>query len=256
MKGKGRDSTPIYEALGWTEYILPNTSYYFALHMSSPASPQHLKMPTPITASPTVIVVADYDLRDQAILKRVCEEMRTLIKTELPASSGPWSGEDDGWELWLHRPAGYKPQGIDASRPPVVHTWVNHTRRMLAPRPYGTIDLPPKLDGDAITLVDGSSEQNDREKLSKELAYWSFVERHPSHGVLPSDARRDALEGLTWSYAGKLIAFYSSIIDLAITDRLLQDNRSIPPPFSQEECQSLLRLLDGYNSEHICRPMS
>ncbi|KAG9051783.1 hypothetical protein FS842_011036 [Serendipita sp. 407] len=225
LKGKGREqeqprsaSSTLFESLGWTEYILPDTSYYFALHVSSPASPQHLRMPSPIFISPpppqppTVTVVADYDLRNQQILKRVCEEMRTLIKMELPAGSS--SDRASGWELWLHRPLGYIPSHLDTTRPPIVHTWVNHTRRLLAPRPLGTVELPPREDGDVVTLVNGYGKssttsvgvagpsngqvvETDRERLSKELAYWAFVERHPAHGILNETARREALEGLT-----------------------------------------------------------
>ncbi|KAG8844738.1 hypothetical protein FRB91_002350 [Serendipita sp. 411] len=256
LKGKGREqeqpksaSSTLFESLGWTEYILPDTSYYFALHVSSPASPQHLRMPSPIFISPpppqppTVTVVADYDLRNQQILKRVCEEMRTLIKMELPAGSS--SDRASGWELWLHRPLGYIPSHLDTTRPPIVHTWVNHTRRLLAPRPLGTVELPPREDGDVVTLVNGYGKssttsvgvagpsngpvvETDRERLSKELAYWAFVERHPAHGILNETARREALEGLTWTFA----------------DRLAQSNTVLPSPFSQDECQSILRLLD------------
>ncbi|KAG8817200.1 hypothetical protein FRC17_011331, partial [Serendipita sp. 399] len=275
LKGKGRvdpRSPPLFETLGWTEYILPDTTFYFALHMPSPTSPQHLKMPSPIAAAaapPTVTVVADYDLRNQQILKRVCEEMRTLIRMEMPitTTTGPTlldrgrdsnSNNNYNWELWLHRPLGYIPSHLDATRPPIVHTWVDHAKRMLAPRPYGAVDLPPnREDGaDAVTLVNGyggkastsspvvaagvsssltlSTEtvESDRDRLSKELAYWAFVERHPAHGILGDVARREALEGLTWSYA----------------DRLVQNGPVLPSPFTQEECQSLLRLLDRQGS--------
>jgi len=203
LKGKGRDTTPMYETLGWSEYILPDTSHYFALHVSSPMSPQHLKMPTPVTTSPpTVTVVADYDLRDQAVLKRVCEEMRAIVKLELPTSELA-SPDEGGWELWLHRPLGFEPSKLDETRPPIVHTWVNHNRRSLAPRPYGAVGLPPKSDGDSITLASGTTqEEGDYERLLKELAYWSFIEKHPAHGMVSPSARREALEGLTWSYAG------------------------------------------------------
>lgn len=174
-------------------------------------------MPTPITASPTVTVVADYDLRDNALLKRVCDEMRMLIKTELLASlssaSSPWLGVEDnfggGWELWLHRPSGNEgQQKVDPTRPAIVHTWINHSRRTVAPRPLGASDLPSKVDGDVTTLMNGTQEKIEKDKLSKELAYWSFVEKHPSHGLLAPDARREALEGLTWSYAGKFNFFF------------------------------------------------
>ena len=192
--------------------------------MSSPAS-QNLKMPTPLNAfpTPTVTVIADYDLRNDGILKRVCEEMRALIRMELPLampnnnnyntsamlnSSIPGDADAGGWELWLHRPLGYIPTKIDAVRPPIVHTWVHHSRRLLAPRPHG---LAPREDGDAVTLVNGNpsakvakgtAELADRGRLAQELAYWAFVERHPAHGDLGEAPRREALESLTWSFAG------------------------------------------------------
>ncbi|KAG8797333.1 hypothetical protein FRC18_009009, partial [Serendipita sp. 400] len=112
--------------------------------------------------------------------------------------------------------------------------------------PLGTVELPPREDGDVVTLVNGYGKssttsvvgvagpsngpvvETDRERLSKELAYWAFVERHPAHGILNETARREALEGLTWTFA----------------DRLAQSNTVLPSPFSQDECQSILRLLD------------
>ncbi|PVG01198.1 hypothetical protein CPB86DRAFT_727887 [Serendipita vermifera] len=234
LKGKNRDPPQIYETLGWTQYVLPDSSVYFVLHVSSPASPQHLKMPTPITASPTVTVVADFDLRDSAILKKVCEEMRALIKMELPPAhnSFAYAPDHDGWELWLHRPIGYGPSKLDETRPAIIHTWVNHTHRTLSPRPLNTVDLPPSEDGDAVTLVDGHFEERNYEKLAKELAYWAFVEKHPAHERLPLKAKKDAVESLTWSYA----------------DRLLQSEQGIGPCFTQDECQSLLRILESYSS--------
>ncbi|CAG8590492.1 9182_t:CDS:10, partial [Acaulospora colombiana] len=233
LKGKNRDPPQIYETLGWTQYVLPDSSIYFVLHVSSPASPQHLKMPTPITASPTVTVVADFDLRDPAILKKVCEEMRTLIKMELPSAhnSFAYAPDHDGWELWLHRPIDYDPSKLDEKRPAIIHTWVNHSQRTLSPRPLDTVDLPPSEDGDAVTLVDGHFEERNYEKLAKELVYWAFVEKHPAHGRLPLKAKKDAVESLTWSYA----------------DRLLQSEQGIGPCFTQDECQSLLRILESYS---------
>jgi hypothetical protein len=173
-------------------------------------------MPTPITASPTVTVVADFDLRDSAILRKVCEEMRALIKMELPPAHNSFAYSDhDGWELWLHRPIGYEPSKLDETRPAIIHTWINHSRRTLSPRPLDTVDLPPSEGEDAVTLVDGHFEEKSYEKLAKELAYWAFVEKHPAHGRLPMKAKKDAVESLTWSYAGKIKIFasYLSISD-------------------------------------------
>jgi hypothetical protein len=46
-------------------------------------------------------------------------------------------------------------------------------------------------------------EEDERQRLAKEFIYWSFVEKHPAHGMVSPDARREAMEGLTWTYAGK-----------------------------------------------------
>lgn len=171
-------------------------------------------MPTPVAPSPpTVTVVADYDLRNPPILKYVCEEMRSVIKMELPVP-GSFTLDEDVWELWLHRPTGYEPTKADSSRPSITHTWVNHARRALVPRPFGMIGQPLLEDSDSKTAVDSTTEENDRDRLAKELAYWSFVERHPAHGVVSSDARKEALEGLTWTYAGEYAASLSKTMPL------------------------------------------
>lgn len=39
--------------------------------------------------------------------------------------------------------------------------------------------------------------------LDLEYRYWAFMESHPAHAPLPSSARSDALDALTWSYTGK-----------------------------------------------------
>lgn len=44
--------------------------------------------------------------------------------------------------------------------------------------------------------------------------------------------------------------------DLTSVDRLVQSERPVPPPFSQEECQSLLRLLEGFNRTFTDRTLS
>ncbi|EGO02346.1 hypothetical protein SERLA73DRAFT_104765 [Serpula lacrymans var. lacrymans S7.3] len=63
--------------------------------------------------------------------------------------------------------------------------------------------------------------------LDDEFRYWSFVETHPVHVILPLEARREAIDALNWS----------------LTDRLQGSPHHAPPPFSQEECRDLLELL-------------
>ncbi|KAI6042221.1 hypothetical protein EDC04DRAFT_2971771, partial [Pisolithus marmoratus] len=64
--------------------------------------------------------------------------------------------------------------------------------------------------------------------LDDEYRYWSYVETHPAHVALSQGSRQEAADVLHWSY----------------TDRLLAHPQLIQPPFSQEECQELLRLND------------
>ena len=38
--------------------------------------------------------------------------------------------------------------------------------------------------------------------LDMEYRYWSFMEAHPAHMSLPANARMDAMDALSWAYAG------------------------------------------------------
>lgn len=197
------DPVPDFRTLGWVEFPLPDNSSYFGLAVSSTNSslPKTSKLPLPSPAPSTlehsVSVVADFDLHDLPLLRRVCEMMEEILKTEVPTSN-PLEGN---WELWLHRPT--NTETYNAARPPITHTWVNHTRRLLVNRPLAS--KPPTEDGDSKTLVDEAIQESERERLVRELAYWGYVERHPAHSSLVAGARREALEGLTWSYAGKFL---------------------------------------------------
>lgn len=69
--------------------------------------------------------------------------------------------------------------------------------------------------------------------LDDEYRYWAFIEMHPAHiprGIVEG-ARKDAIDALHWSY----------------TDRLLTHPHlaPTPPPFSQDECIELFKLLNG-----------
>ncbi|KAF8839287.1 hypothetical protein BDN67DRAFT_905823 [Paxillus ammoniavirescens] len=74
--------------------------------------------------------------------------------------------------------------------------------------------------------------------LDDEYRYWSFVEIHPAHisRDVVEAARQEAIDALHWSY----------------TDRLLTHPQPVPPPFSQEECQELIKLLN--ESSHPMTP--
>ena len=36
-----------------------------------------------------------------------------------------------------------------------------------------------------------------------EARYWAFMEAHPAHTTLPTNARNEAIEALMWIYSGK-----------------------------------------------------
>lgn len=69
--------------------------------------------------------------------------------------------------------------------------------------------------------------------LDDEYRYWAFIELHPAHipQVIVEGARKDAIDALHWSY----------------TDRLLTHPHlpPTPPPFSQDECIELFKILNG-----------
>ncbi|KAF9235233.1 hypothetical protein BU15DRAFT_51639, partial [Melanogaster broomeanus] len=78
--------------------------------------------------------------------------------------------------------------------------------------------------------------------LDDEYRYWSFVEMHPAHisRDVVETARQEAMDTLHWSY----------------TDRLLAHPQPIPPPFSQDECQELIKLLNGEADSQSPQPMT
>ena len=71
------------------------------------------------------------------------------------------------------------------------------------------------------------------------------MESHPAHALLPPGAREDALDALTWSYTGQFTIMLGPRFRFAYpcSDCLLPSARPVPPPFSQEECQELIKLL-------------
>ncbi|KIJ06865.1 hypothetical protein PAXINDRAFT_19933, partial [Paxillus involutus ATCC 200175] len=78
----------------------------------------------------------------------------------------------------------------------------------------------------------------DDDRLDDEYRYWPFVEIHPAHISRTLSRLRDkTLENaLHWSY----------------TNHFLTHPQPIPPPFSQEECQELIKLLN--ESSHPMTP--
>ncbi|KAF8555574.1 hypothetical protein OG21DRAFT_856431 [Imleria badia] len=96
--------------------------------------------------------------------------------------------------------------------------WVDHRHR----RVLGSVPSDDYVSG-----------EDDR--LDDEYRYWAFIEMHPAHiprGIVES-ARKDAIDVLHWSY----------------TDRLLNHPHlpPTPPPFNQDECIELFKLLNDPN---------
>ena len=44
-------------------------------------------------------------------------------------------------------------------------------------------------------------------ELDTEYRYWSFMEAHPAHNALPSKAKIEAMDVLTWAWTGKCVFF-------------------------------------------------
>lgn len=72
------------------------------------------------------------------------------------------------------------------------------------------------------------------------------MESHPAHASLPPNARSDALDALSWSYTGQSTIMLRPRLGSAHmrSDCLLPSVRPVPPPFSQDECQELTKLLE------------
>ncbi|KAH7906127.1 hypothetical protein BJ138DRAFT_666876 [Hygrophoropsis aurantiaca] len=123
----------------------------------------------------------------------------------------------EGCEMWV-REGPIRRQGFRRTKVPTepVVSWVDHrARRISSEVPSVNVQVSPGED----------------ERVDDEYRYWSFVESHPAHIALPQTARREAMEALHWSY----------------TDRLLAHPQHVTPPFSQDECQELLKVLGNGN---------
>src|SRR5216684_3183793 len=83
-----------------------------------------------------------------------------------------------------------------------------------------------------------------------EYQYWSFMVSHPAHAPLPPESISKAIDVLTWSYTGPFTFSHLMLpLILLASDRLLPSPHSSLPPFSQEECQELLRMLHSFDRE-------
>jgi hypothetical protein len=84
--------------------------------------------------------------------------------------------------------------------------------------------------------------------LDLESRYWQYMSAHPAHAALPQTAYEEALEVLTWCFAGKHCSFAARIRDSPYVDQVLQAPQPlpVPSPFTQKECVDLLELLRNF----------
>ncbi|KAH7922566.1 hypothetical protein BV22DRAFT_1017033 [Leucogyrophana mollusca] len=157
---------------------------------------------------PRIHATTDVDLRN---LKSLDDVMATIDTSGIAP---------EGCEMWV-REGPVRRQGFRRTKIPSepVVSWVDHRARRISSEVPG------------VNAQVGARED---ERLDDEYRYWSFVESHPAHVILPQSAQREATDALHWSY----------------TDRLLAHPQPVPPPFTQDECQELLRLLTNFNGEH------
>ncbi|KAH8092509.1 hypothetical protein BXZ70DRAFT_898238 [Cristinia sonorae] len=158
-------------------------------------------------------ITTDIDLRNIKNLEAVTEYLDRKLPEEVALPPA-------GWELWL-RDAGSGKTGFAPAR-----SWINHVAKSLSFTP------PPTMNGEADTAVDHI---NDDDRLDMEFRYWTFMESHPAHAVLPSNSHNEALDALKWTY----------------TDTLLPTEQPMSPPFSPQECQELMSLLRSFDTSTV-----
>lgn len=115
------------ESLGWTEYNLPDSSFYYT-HSAS-----H--------------VVTDIDLHNRQKLGEVTKYVDNKLMDEVNLPS-------QGWELWLRDASGNKSDFVP------VRSWVCHRQRMLA------FDPPPPISEEGDIILSNISEDDSEPYLT------------------------------------------------------------------------------------------
>lgn len=73
------------------------------------------------------------------------------------------------------------------------------------------------------------------------------MEAHPAHTSLPLNSRSEAMDVLTWAWTGmSKHSMFFPFTHAFSSDRLLPSHRTVPAPFTQEECQELMSLLRSF----------
>lgn len=108
--------------LGWTEYVLPDSSYYY--HHAAKR------------------ITTDIDLRNSKKLQIVTEYLEKKLPGELTMPP------PQGWELWL------KDVGVMRHEVVPVKSWVNHNLRII------TLQPPPVVTGEGLVLEQFSEDDS------------------------------------------------------------------------------------------------
>ncbi|KAF8528644.1 hypothetical protein JB92DRAFT_2863754 [Gautieria morchelliformis] len=204
-----------FPSLGWTEHVLPSSSYYYS----------HAATRT----------VTDIDLRDEKKLAAV----KSYLKLNRSSSAGVEEGREngngnatddntirkaestlrieEGIDLWLRdaNPGLATTGGSEWEFMP-MRNWVLHATRAV------TFDPPSEYHATTEDL-------SDQDRLDLENRYWQYMSTHPAHASLPQSAYEEALEVLTWCYSDQVLRIPQPV--------------AIPSPFTQKECVDLLELL-------------
>ncbi|PPQ77168.1 hypothetical protein CVT25_010796 [Psilocybe cyanescens] len=224
------DQLKLHE-LGWLEYHLPDGTVYYV--------------------HPTRKVTTDVNLRSESHLE--------AVELWLEERRGRDGDEDDrvGVEAWLRevkKVGKNKSGGVQVQAPAwkagaggkgkggsltffFERYWVDHHARTAVKDDSDG----HHLHAHAVGHVHGkgkkhtsSAAKTHEDQLDLEYRFWSFMEVYPAHCALPVNAKKEAMDVLTWAW----------------TDRVLPSARAIPSPFKQEECQELMNLLKSFGHDH------
>ena len=219
-------ATHTLNTLGWAEYVLPDSSFYY----------HHVGLR----------VTTDIDLRNPRYLQQVTE----YVEKKLPRETS--MPPPQGWELWI------KSGSVQQNNFRPNQSWVNHKLRIITAEP------PPTISGEGLIIERFSEDDSKSSKpifirgvdlihvaeLDMEYRYWGFIEGHPAHAPVPTETHTEAMDALKWSYTGKFPRFTSSTTYSwhGIPDCILPSTRPAPPPFAPQECQELMNLLRSFDS--------
>ncbi|KAK2463729.1 hypothetical protein APHAL10511_004222 [Amanita phalloides] len=162
--------------------------------------------------NPSAHIVADFELRNERLFQSIMDHL------ELEQHKDAMESASEGSELWV-RDVGNPKRGFIP-----VRWWVNHKERSVVFDKAFDVAVKRKL---------LKKKKEDEDQLDLEYRYWAFVEAHPSHVILQTRAKQEAYEAINW----------------AMTERLLPSQSPIPAPFSQEECGTLLDLLNRFDDD-------